>query len=94
MHCMSATTATLLALVATAIGPADYPARIGLTAATLESIASERMQQGSPLHEICAALHDSSSSAEVLGRGQNFTFQDARVIGFFLARSTKRAFVE
>lgn len=86
---MAASVSVLLALIAAATDHAAYPARIDLTAAALERIALQHMTAGSALHTVCAELHNTNSTGAVDGSSKSFDSDAARVIGFFLERSTR-----
>lgn len=84
------TAAMLLAAIALASGPQDYPARIGMTNTTLHDLARELMDSGSYVLEICSDLYDTSSTDPFRVLYYDVTDDDAKVIGFFLATATRR----
>lgn len=96
----------LLAAIAAADGPRDFPARIGMTAAALREQAATRLAtagSGATVLATCRALLNgevaSSSAAAaadggVAATGKLLTEEDARIIAFCLARSDRPAGLE
>lgn len=80
----------LLAALADATGPDDFPACMRMAADTLCDLARTRFSNSPALVQICTALHDSHAAEAVRGVRQNFTDEDATIIAFFLARNTTR----
>lgn len=85
-----AAVSTLLAVIAAATGPTDYPVRIGMTASTLEALARTRLGSGvNELHSICSDLYGSATGG-LSYRNKMFGDDDTKIIGFFLGRNTMR----
>lgn len=88
---MSAPVAALLSAIAAATGAAGYPARIRTTAAALRNLAAARLGAGgNALHRLCSELRDPAATGNIDADSESFTDDDAKVIGFFLARNTSR----
>lgn len=78
----------LTALIAAANGTTDFPARIGMNATALASLAESRFGENSELLPICQNLETSTDTGTYNGIGESFNADDAMVIAFFLAENT------
>lgn len=81
----------LLAAIANATGPTDYPARLNMTASELEAKARVRFNVSTDLVLICQDLQDNFNTGTFNGSSKLYNHEDGLIIGFFLGRNSKRA---
>lgn len=84
----------LLAAIAAADGPQDFPARVGTSAAALRDLAVARLAANDTLRDICEVLRDPDATDSVFGRGKLLTDDDVTVISLFLERNAKQTWLE
>lgn len=85
------TAEALVAKVAAATGPRNFPARIGLTAAALADTAEARFAEKRGNMQtlgICRTLAESREAGRTDGSRKGLCDEDAQVVAFFLAEST------
>lgn len=78
--------ASLVALIAAASGPTDFPARIGMNASTLAELATHRFDAGgtgAQLAELCGRLVNRTVE-DAYFEHPDFSADDARVLAFCL----------
>lgn len=85
---MAATVSVLLNAILLATAPTDYPVRIGRSAKTLHTLATQRLADNNNLHKACAALHGNVEDS-VVAAFKKFESDDIQVLGFFLSKNTK-----
>lgn len=84
----------LLAAIAAAVGPRDFPARIGTSATALRDLAAARLRARVFLRVVCDALRVPDAADDVDGNLKSFDANDARIIAYFLERSARRKVLE
>lgn len=80
----------LLAAIAAANGPRDFPFRIDTTATALRDLAANRIAANGNLRAVCDALRDPEAVADVTASEESFAAEDAQIIAFFVEKCTTR----
>lgn len=78
----------LVALIAAATLPTDFPARVEVSAEALAALAEARFVHNTKLLTFCEVLHYHTTATLLDARQSQLTDDDAVVLAFFLSRNS------